>query len=81
MDLSAVVAKMGNTIREMIGANVALQLNLEREGLWVKGTPMEQVVVPPIVFPSGSTQILHLLCRSRLILLLETAICLPVFFR
>jgi hypothetical protein len=44
MDLSAVVAKMGNTIREMIGANIALQLNLEREGLWVKGTPMEQVL-------------------------------------
>ncbi|MGD0509115.1 MAG: ATP-binding protein [Terriglobales bacterium] len=47
MDLSAVVAEMSDILREMIGANIALQLNLEREGLWVKADAglIEQVVV------------------------------------
>jgi signal transduction histidine kinase len=31
------VGNLVHLIREMIGANIALQLNLEREGLWVKG--------------------------------------------
>ena len=47
MDLSAVVAAMEPRLREMIGANIALQLNLEREGFWVKADAglIEQVVV------------------------------------
>jgi hypothetical protein len=36
MDLSAVIAGMSDILREMIGANITLQLNLEREGPWVK---------------------------------------------
>ena len=36
MDLSAVLAGMEPRLREMIGANITLQMNLERGGLWVK---------------------------------------------
>jgi len=36
MDLSTLVTEMKPRLREMIGANIALQLNLEREGPWVK---------------------------------------------
>jgi signal transduction histidine kinase len=47
MDLSAVVAALEPKLREMIGANIALQLNLEPEGLWAKADAgqIEQVVV------------------------------------
>jgi hypothetical protein len=38
LDLSTVVAGIRQRLHEMIGANIALQLNLEREGLWVIGT-------------------------------------------
>jgi two-component system cell cycle sensor histidine kinase/response regulator CckA len=62
MDLSAAVAAMKPTLREMIGANIALQLNLEREGLWVKEDArlIEQVVVNLIAnardaMPEGGT--------------------------
>jgi signal transduction histidine kinase len=62
MDLSAVVAAMLPRLREMIGANVALQLNLECEGLWVKTDAgrIEQVVVHLITnaldaMPEGGT--------------------------
>jgi len=47
MDLSTLVARMNNMLREMIGANITLQLNLDREGLWVKAdaSQIECVVV------------------------------------
>ena len=47
MDLGAVVAAMQPRLREMIGANIALQLNLEHEGLRVEADAgrIEQVVV------------------------------------
>jgi len=47
MDLSAAVAAIQARLRELIGANIALQLNLECEGLWVKADAgrIEQVVV------------------------------------
>ena len=36
MDLSNLVARMNNKLRELIGTDITLQLNLEREGLWVE---------------------------------------------
>ena len=47
MDLSAVLAGMEPRLREMIGANITLQMNLERGGLWVKADAgrIEHVVV------------------------------------
>src|SRR5271169_315338 len=47
IDLSAVVAAMEPRLREMIGANIALQFNLEFEGLWVKADAalIKQVVL------------------------------------
>jgi two-component system, cell cycle sensor histidine kinase and response regulator CckA len=62
MDLSAVAAAMQPRLREMIGSNIALQLNLERERLWVKADAgqIEQVVVILIsnardAMPEGGT--------------------------
>ncbi len=62
VNLSSVVAEMAAELREMIGANIALQLNLEREGLWVKADTgrIEQVVVNLITngrdaMPEGGT--------------------------
>jgi two-component system cell cycle sensor histidine kinase/response regulator CckA len=62
MDLSAVVAGMEPRLREMIGANITLQMNLEREGLCVQCDAglIEQVVVTLITnardaMPQGGT--------------------------
>ncbi len=62
VNVSSVVAEMAAELREMIGANIALQLNLEREGLWVKADTgrIEQVVVNLITngrdaMPEGGT--------------------------
>ncbi len=62
IDLSAVVAAMQPRLREMIGANIDLQLNLEPDGLWVKADSahIEKVVVNLIsnsrdAMPEGGT--------------------------
>ena len=62
MDLSAVVAAMQPRLRQIIGSNIALQLNLERERLWVRADAgqIEQVVVILIsnaqdAMPKGGT--------------------------
>jgi len=62
IDLSAVVAAMQPRLREMIGASIALQLNLERKWLWVKADAgrIEHVVVILInnagdAMPEGGT--------------------------
>ncbi len=62
MDLSAAVAGMKPRLREMIGAEIVLQMNLENEGLWVKADSgwIEQVVVNLIsnardAMPQGGT--------------------------
>jgi two-component system cell cycle sensor histidine kinase/response regulator CckA len=62
LDLSAVVAGMQPSLLDMIGASIALQLNLERESLWVKADAgqIEQVVVNLITnardaMPEGGT--------------------------
>ena len=47
LEMTAVIAAMEPRPCEMIGANIALQLNLEREGLWVKADArlIEQIVL------------------------------------
>jgi two-component system, cell cycle sensor histidine kinase and response regulator CckA len=62
MDLNDLVAAMEPRLRELIGANIALQLHLERAALWVKADvgQIEQVVVNLITnardaMPRGGT--------------------------
>jgi two-component system, cell cycle sensor histidine kinase and response regulator CckA len=62
MDLSTVIAAMKPRLHEMIGASIAFQLNLEREGLWVKADAglIEKVVAELIsnardATPEGGT--------------------------
>jgi len=62
MNLSAAVAAMEPRLREMIGANITLQLNLEPAGLRVKADAgqIEQVVVNLITHPPTVDEIPHM---------------------
>jgi two-component system, cell cycle sensor histidine kinase and response regulator CckA len=62
MDLSTVVAITKPRLREMIGADITLKMNLENEGLWVEADArgIEQVVINLIAnardaMPKGGT--------------------------